>query len=955
MLAGLLSVADAPDPAATRDNAMLSTDPLVVSHDSGQFLQALVALSPAGVYLTDLQGNCTYVNQRWCEMAGMDPGQALGRGWVRGVHPDDREAVVANWYQVPHSEGKWRCEYRMQTPQGQTTWVLGLAEAIRDDQGQVTGYLGINVDISERKSTESELQASERRYSELLSAVTSYRYTVHVRNGVPVSTTHSPGCTATTGYTPEEFEQDPFLWIEMVHPEDREGVRQHVARVMRNEAMPPVEHRILHKNGAIRWVRDTIVRHCDESGALVRYDGLVEDISERRQADERLRSVLESAPDAMVLVDQQGRILFANAQTEKLFGFKREELLQQSVDVLLPERFRAQHAVRRTEYAAAPSVRTMGARPGLLGRRKDGSEFPVEIVLSPIQSEEGLLVVADVRDVTQRVKMEETLRSNLEVQSAIASLLRLSLESLSLEDMLGRTLDILLSLPWIQLESKGAVFLVEDDPQTLVMKAQRGLTEPLLTSCQRVAVGCCLCGRAAQERKAVFADGLDERHEIRVSNMTPHGHYCIPIILDDALLGVVNLYVKEGHQWNPGEENFLMAVADVIAGIVQRRRAEDALSRSEERFDLAVRGTDAGIWDWNLLTDEVYFSPRWKSMLGYEDHEIGNHFLEWKRRLHPDDRERALTYLQDYLQGRSPDYELEHRLQHQDGNYRWILARGAVVRDQSGKPYRMVGSHLDITDRKRAEQLIRKREIELTAAQSIQQHMLPHSSPSVLGYDIAGSLLPAEYAAGDYYDYLSMPDGALGVVVGDVCGHGVGPALLMASISAHLRSFVLEHSDIKGILGHVNTVLCKEIEEGRFVTLLFARIEPASRRLTYLNLGHPPGYVIGPSGDVKEVLERGNIPLGILPDMDLSPSDPLELQPGDLVLLVTDGILEAGLPDRALFGVERMLEVVRANRDRRACEIIQSLHQAVFDFTGLTRPQDDLTTVVIKVDASPLE
>ena len=75
----------------------------------------------------------------------------------------------------------------------------------------------------------------------------------------------------------------------MIHPEDRERVRQHVAQVLRNEAVPPIEHRILHKNGAIRWVRDTIVRHCDESGTLVRYDGLVEDISERRQAEESLR------------------------------------------------------------------------------------------------------------------------------------------------------------------------------------------------------------------------------------------------------------------------------------------------------------------------------------------------------------------------------------------------------------------------------------------------------------------------------------------------------------------------------------------------------------------------------------------------------------------------------------------------------------------------------------------
>ena len=108
---------------------------------------------------------------------------------------------------------------------------------------------------------------------------------------------------------------------------------------------------------------------------MVRYDGLVEDISERKRAEERLRSVLESAPDAMVLVNHEGGILFANAQTESIFGFTREELLHQPVEILLPERFHKRHALERAKYSAAPSVRLMGERSELLGRRKDGSEL----------------------------------------------------------------------------------------------------------------------------------------------------------------------------------------------------------------------------------------------------------------------------------------------------------------------------------------------------------------------------------------------------------------------------------------------------------------------------------------------------------------------------------------------------------------------------------------------------
>ena len=306
----------------------------------------------------------------------------------------------------------------------------------------------------------------------------------------------------------------------------------------------------------------------------------------------------------------------------------------------------------------------------------------------------------------------------------------------------------------------------------LVMKAQRGLSEALLAECHRVPIGCCLCGEAANHRQVVFASRIDERHVTHYSGMTPHGHYCIPIISEDAMFGVINLYVQHGHERNGAEEDFLTAVANVLAGIVKHKRAEAALSKSEERFDLAVQGTDAGIWDWDLLTNQVYYSPRWKSILGYEDHEIRNHFSEWEQRLHPDEQAHALKYIQDYLEGKTPKYELEHRLRHKDGSYRWIIARGAVVRDGAGKPCRLVGSHLDITDRKRSEQLMREREAELIAAQRIQKHILPHSAPSVPGYDIAGWLLPAEFAAGDYYDYLPMPDGSLGIVVGDVCGHG---------------------------------------------------------------------------------------------------------------------------------------------------------------------------------------
>ena len=137
-------------------------------------------------------------------------------------------------------------------------------------------------------------------------------------------------------------------------------------------------------------------------------------------------------------------------------------------------------------------------------------------------------------------------------------------------------------------------------------------------------------------------------------------------------------------------------------------RAEEELRKSEVRLQLAVEASGLGTWDFNLVTGEIYFSPRWKEMLGYTENEIPFNYDEWLSRIHPDDNLKATETLQNYLDGRIPAYVTEYRLRHRDGSYRWVLSRGACLRDSEGRPYRMAGSHTDITDKKRVLEELRK-------------------------------------------------------------------------------------------------------------------------------------------------------------------------------------------------------------------------------------------------------
>ncbi len=174
-------------------------------------------------------------------------------------------------------------------------------------------------------------------------------------------------------------------------------------------------------------------------------------------------------------------------------------------------------------------------------------------------------------------------------------------------------------------------------------------------------------------------------------------------------------------QWEislvPNQAKWYAVATDITA----QKHAEKVLCDTEERFELAVQGSNHGLWDWNLITNEIYLSPRWKNILGYQDQEIVNHLDEWCRFVHPADFTQMWATIEAYLDQRIPTYESIYRVSHKEGGYCWVLARAAALWDDSGQPYRMVGTYVDITERKRTEQALQENEALLSAIFEVTQ------------------------------------------------------------------------------------------------------------------------------------------------------------------------------------------------------------------------------------------
>ena len=378
----------------------------------------------------------------------------------------------------------------------------------------------------------------------------------------------------------------------------------------------------------------------------------------------------------------------------------------------------------------------------------------------------------------------------------------------------------------------------------------------------------------------------------------------------------------------------------ILVDITERKRAEENLRKSEEKFRRIVETAGEGF----ILMDEdlkiVDVNEAYCRLLGYTREEIlGKTPLD----LATEDFRQFMLTNRDTILGQ--EYrEFEGSSVAKDGRRVPILVHGNTLRDDRGNVIGNMAFITDMTEHKKA----------LALAGEVQKSLLPQEKPVVKGLDIAGKNISCDEIGGDYFDFLWRRDsqkGPFSVVVGDISGHGVDSALLMTTARAFLRMRASQPGTISEIITAMNRHLTRDVlETGRFMTLFYMTIDPEKGYIDWVRAGHDPALLYDPGRDEFEELKGSGVALGVNEGFDYEENYRRGLTEGQIIAIGTDGIWEAVNRQGEMFGKQRFRNIIRKNANAAASDILNAVYSELSLFTRGQRSEDDITLVVIKID-----
>ncbi|MBF0195252.1 MAG: response regulator [Magnetococcales bacterium] len=298
-------------------------------------------------------------------------------------------------------------------------------------------------------------------------------------------------------------------------------------------------------------------------------------------------NIVKVAADAIIAFEENGQILLWNNGAENIFGYSEDEVLKNNISLIILEEDQDKYFTALSAPNYAIQNKFQGRTVEIYCAHKDGHKIPIEATISSWEEAGYLYFSAVVRDISQRIATEERNERILQSQIAINTLLKTSMKPLSLSELLQEALKTILFVPWLSTESKGAIFLLDEETNRLILRASNGLQNRIMELCSSIEVGHCLCGLAAQHNKIIFKSHVDNEHSVPIPSPDDHGHYCLPIVFNEKLLGVLNVYVPAGHPEIQEEKEFLTAISNTLAGVITRKVGEQDLKAAKEAAEIA--------------------------------------------------------------------------------------------------------------------------------------------------------------------------------------------------------------------------------------------------------------------------------------------------------------------------------------------------------------------------------
>jgi PAS domain S-box-containing protein len=414
--------------------------------------------------------------------------------------------------------------------------------------------------------------------------------------------------------------------------------------------------------------------------------------------DQRER-IFEANPNGLLVVDEAGRIQSLNERLATSFGYPREQLIGKSVELLVPKRFRDRASLRAT-FVAAPSSTKMGVGRDLYGLRRDGTEFPIEIGLSPFSADCREMTLGTIVDVTERKRAERALLESAARQAALYELV----DRLHRADSMTAVYDAALDAMQTALECGRASILLRDSRGAMRFVGWRGLSDtyrqaveghspwsPEETNPQPVY----LANIAAAE--------LDESLKAVIGREGIAALAFIPLVVGGELIGKFMTYYEARHSFSDDERDVSLTIARKLSLTIARKRGEEALRQAERRLETALQAGRMGAWEWNIDTGQVVWSPGLEQIHGLMPGTFGGTFEDFKKDIHPGDLESVLALIEQAVQMRR-GYHVTYRVIQFDGAVRWLESFGTFILGTDARPQRLAGVCIDITERKRAEE-----------------------------------------------------------------------------------------------------------------------------------------------------------------------------------------------------------------------------------------------------------